>query len=136
MQNKCVVCGRTFEPYVCYGARQKCCSKECRKEYISKNRINQYYALSPEQKRKYRMHVRERVNGHVKCKICGKPVYRDMYDGEPLPQMHDECIKSDCINTIGQGKALNKAQQSRLYARGWTITEFREEFKDEITAVR
>lgn len=132
--NKCVICGKDYEPYVCYGKRQKTCSKECRQAYIKQCRNNHYYGLTEEQKKKAKMQIREKRNGLVKCIICGKPVFRELYEGEPLPRMHEECVKSDCINTINQGKALNKAQQSRLYARGWTITEFREEFKDEITA--
>lgn len=132
--NKCVICGKMYEPYHCYGERQLTCSQECRKEYArqyAKNNPKQY-----EYKERYKRMKRIRTNGHVICRICGKPIYRTFELGEGSPWMHYECVINDCIKTLKHGEKLSRKQRLRLDARGYSITEFREEFKDEIKAGR
>lgn len=128
--NKCIICGKMYEPYVGYGKRQLTCSQECRKEYArqyAKNNPKQY-----EYKERYKQMKRIRTNGHVICRICGKPVYRTFQLGEGSPWMHYDCVINDCIKTLKQGEKLSKKQFMRLSTRGYTLTEFMEEFKDEI----
>lgn len=128
--NKCVICGKMYEPYHCYGERQLTCSQECRKEYArqyAKNNPKQY-----EYKERYKQMKRIRTNGHVICRICGKPIYRTFELGEGSPWMHEECVFNDCINTLKHGEKLSRKQLLRLDRRGYSITEFREEFEDEI----
>lgn len=121
-----------YEPYHCYGERQLTCSQECRKEYArqyAKNNPKQY-----EYKERYKRMKRIRTNGHVICRICGKPIYRTFELGEGSPWMHYECVINDCISTLQKGEKLSRKQLLRLDRRGYSITEFREEFKDEIEA--
>lgn len=128
--NKCIICGKEYEPYVCYGERQLTCSQECRKEYA---RI--YARTNPKRHiyaEKCKRNAQERRNGHVICRICGKPVYRTFTVGEGSPWMHYECVIDDCIKTLKAGEKLSKKQMMRLDTRGYTLTEFKEEFKDEI----
>ena len=130
--NKCVICGKMYEPYHCYGERQLTCSQECRKEYArqyAKNNPKQY-----EYKERYKRMKRIRTNGHVICRICGKPIYRTFELGEGSPWMHYECVINDCISTLQKGEKLSRKQLLRLDRRGYSITEVREEFKDEIEA--
>lgn len=128
--NKCIICGKMYEPYHCYGERQLTCSQECRKEYArqyAKNNPKQY-----EYKERYKQMKRIRTNGHVICRICGEPIYRTFELGEGSPWMHYECVINDCISTLQKGEKLSRKQLLRLDRRGYSITEFREEFKDEI----
>lgn len=128
--NKCIICGKEYEPYVGYGKRQLTCSEECRKKYAriyAKTNPKRYEYLERQKQVK-----RERTNGHVICRICGKPVFRTFQIGEGSPWMHYECVIDDCIKTLRQGEKLSKKQLMRLSTRGYTITEFREEFRDEI----
>ena len=46
--------------------------------------------------------------------------------------MHYECVIDDCIKTLRAGEKLSKKQMMRLDTRGYTLTEFKEEFKDAI----
>ena len=128
--NKCIICGKMYEPYRCYGERQLTCSQECRKIYA-----RQYAKTNPkryEYMERMKQNARERRNGHVICRICGKPIYRTFEFGEGSPWMHYECVINDCISTLQKGEKLSRKQLLRLDARGYSITEFREEFKDEI----
>ena len=128
--NKCIICGKEYEPYHCYGKRQMTCSPECRKEYAriyAKNHPKRY-----EYAERCKQLARERRNGHVICRICGKPVYRTFAVGEGSPWMHYECVINDCIKTIRQGEKLSKKQVMRLDTRGYTPAEFIEEYAEEI----
>jgi hypothetical protein len=42
--------------------------------------------------------------------------------------MHDECVYSDCMKVLKEGKKLSNTQIQRLYARGYTLKEFIEEY--------
>lgn len=128
--NKCIICGKMFEPYRCKGKRQKTCSEECRNVY--KRRYYREHGISDEQKKKNKERQQEARNGHVLCRICGKPVFRTFLAGEGQPWMHEECVFNDCIETVVRGEKISKKQQSRLERRGYTIVEFMEEFQDEI----
>lgn len=132
--NKCIICGKMYEPYHCYGERQLTCSPECRKEYArqyAKTNPKRYEYLERQKKR-----IRERRNGHVLCRICGKPVYRTFEIGEGSPWMHYECVMSDCVKTIKAGGKLSPKQVQRLATRGYSYAEFIEEYKDEIKTGR
>lgn len=124
--NTCIICGKEYEPYYCYGKRQKTCSKECRRKYhiqYAKNNPNKYLYME-----RSNIRARERKNGHVICRICGKPVYRTFTAGEGTPWMHYQCVIDDCIATVRAGEKLSKKQRSRLEQRGYSKTEFIEEF--------
>lgn len=128
--NTCIICGKQYEPYHCYGKRQLTCSPECRKKYArqyAQNHPNKYKYQEDAKKR-----CAQRRNGHVICRICGKPVYRTFAVGEGTPWMHYQCVIDDCIATVRAGEKLSKKQLMRLDSRGYTKTEFCEEFKDEI----
>ena len=130
--NKCVICGKMYEPYHCYGKRQLTCSPECRKEHAriyAKNNPKRY-----EYQERRKQVKRELTNGHVICRICGKPIIRTFTAGEGSPWMHYECVIDDCIKSLQKGEKLTTVQKQRLCARGYSVTEFREEFKDEIEA--
>lgn len=128
--NKCVICGKEYEPYHCYGKRQRTCSPECRKEYAriyARNNPKRYVYME-----KCKENAKQRRNGSVICRICGKPVYRTFTIGEGSPWMHYECVINDCIKTLRAGEKLSKKQLMRLDTRGYTLTEFKEEFADAI----
>ena len=132
--NKCIICGKIYEPYRCYGERQLTCSLECRKEYA-----RQYAKTNPkryEYMEKSKQNARIKRNGHVICRICNKPIYRTFEVGEGSAWMHYECVMNDCIETIKAGEALSKKQVGRLAARGYSYAEFIEEYKDEIKVKR
>ena len=132
--NKCVICGKMYEPYHCYGERQLTCSAECRKEYARR-----YARTNPkryEYMEKTKERARQKRNGHVICRICGKPIIRTFQIGEGSPWMHYDCVMNDCVKTIRAGEKLSKKQMMRLATRGYTPTEFIEEYKDEIKAGR
>ena len=132
--NKCIICGKMYEPYRCYGERQLTCSPECRKEYA-----RQYAKTNPkryEYMEKSKQNARIKRNGHVICRICHKPIYRTFEMGEGSPWMHFDCVMSDCVKTIKAGEALSKKQVGRLAARGYSYAEFIEEYKDEIKTGR
>lgn len=130
MANKCVICGKEFEPYHTYGERQKCCSQECRKKYIKLHQNDYYKNLSAEQRKAYALKQKKKNNGKVKCRICGLPVYRELYFGAPVPQMHEECVVKDAMKTLIAGEHITRAQYSRLQSRGYTITELRERIRE------
>ena len=56
------------------------------------------------------------------CLICGKPVEGLMKGMRPT--MHEERVINDCVATVKNGKTLSKKQRCRLYAKGYTLTEF------------
>ena len=64
------------------------------------------------------------------CRICGKPVYRDI-NKRSTATMHDECVFSQCADVMSSGEQLTKAQIQRLYSRGYTIKEFKEDYMNE-----
>ena len=128
--NKCIICGKMYEPYHCYGKRQLTCSPECRKTY--NRQYAREHARTYESLEKQKQRAREKNNGHVICRICGKPVYRTFVAGEGSPWMHFDCVMADCVKTVKAGEKLSWKQMQRLYARGYTIKEFIEEYKDEI----
>lgn len=128
--NKCIICGKMFEPYRCKGKKQLTCSEECRKAYAK-----QYYrehGVNKEKQKEAIQRQREAKNGHVICRICGKPVFRTFAVGEGQPWMHEECVFNDCIETVVCGQTLSGKQRQRLDRRGYSISEFIEEFEDEI----
>lgn len=121
---QCVICGREFEPYVCRPS-QKTCSEECRKVYVRRYQRECYKNMTDDIRTRHKLHIREKRNGSVICILCGKPVFRCVNTAEKFPRMHEECIYRDCAKTLMNGEPLSKAQHSRLYARGWTVTEFK-----------
>ena len=128
--NKCVICGKEFVPYRTYGERQKTCSVECRKVYV--RRYQREISRTDEYKKHSADLLRKRRNGSVICRICGKPIYRTFFPGEGSPWMHYECVINDCINTVKEGKPLTHKQLLRLDSRGYSKTEFMEEYADAI----
>lgn len=128
MQKICVICGNEYEPYAGQTHRQQTCSKECRKQYQIK-RNNEYKRTHKKQRSAV---ARKYINGRVICRICGQPIFRDFIDGihASVSTMHDECVFADAAETINSGNHLNNAQIQRLYARGYTLKEFKEEFQE------
>ena len=131
--NKCVICGKMYEPY---RNGQKTCSAECRKEMMRREAREYWHAHKDEMHEKQRKRARAKHNGRTKCMICGEPIIRTWIYGEGKPRTHTECVIKDCIKTINAGKYLDHTQSQRLYRIGYTIGEFMEEYRDEITAGR
>lgn len=123
----CVNCGKKFEPH---HHRCKTCSAKCSEEHLKK-RCEEYRKL--EHVRKARaMNMRKLIDGHVICRICGQPIFRNFIEGvhASVSVMHDECVFADIAETINSGNHLNNAQIQRLYSRGYTLKEFKEEMKE------
>ena len=124
--NKCVICGKEFEPVYNMKSRQKTCSRECRAIMIRENsRIykKQYYV-----REKHLAYMRNH-NKKAICRLCGKPIFRDYTVGIiARTQMHDECVFEDCAKTLKAGERLTTAQYQRLASRGYGVREFREEW--------
>ena len=129
--NICVICGSEFEPYRGRPS-QKTCGKECRQVYFSRW-TKKYVEDHTEQRKRQQLNYRRKHNnGRVICRICGKPIIRQYVFGEGQAQMHEQCVIDDCISTLRSGEKLSHKQLLRLDARGYTLTEFKEEFKDAI----
>ena len=124
IKRKCVVCGKEFTPNC---PIQKTCSQECRKaNNYSKHR--EWISEHPENWRRYPKKQSYKPTG--KCKICGQLIIQEQgMMQRRTTQMHDECVLRDCAATLARTEKLSKMQFLRLQARGWTLTEFREEYK-------
>ena len=116
-KRKCKICGKEFEsPYW----KKQCCSDKCSKinaREITK-RWNEIHHTD---------YQRAKRNGSVLCRICGEPIYRTV-GRRSTTTMHDECVFKQCADILKEGKRLTGAQAQRLSARGYTITEFKEEY--------
>lgn len=125
MIKKCKVCGKEFTPAARHERVQQICSDECR----TKNWCN--LAKEPENLKK--MRDRQRQKSFTICRICGKQIIRnyDLDRNASTSRLHDECVFEDCRKTILAGKTISHAQQLRLYARGYTIKEFKAEMNEE-----
>ena len=53
-------------------------------------------------------------------------MHRDVHK-RSTATMHDNCVYSDCMKVLKEGKKLSNTQIQRLYARGYTLKEFIEE---------
>lgn len=126
---KCVICGKEYEPYAGQETRQKTCSPECRQKY--KSMYSNEYKKREYVKRASRIRMRKAIEGRTKCRICGKPIFRDWELGRSTKTMHDECVFADIQETIQSGSELSNAQIQRLYARGYTLKEFRKEMREQ-----
>lgn len=128
----CVICGKSFVPYPAKRDTQKTCSSACRKKYNSKRASAKYYANLEANREKNRTNRRAQRQGSSICKICGKPIIHSFDLGDIKVRMHRECIIDDCLQTLKAGKTLTHTQWQRLYARGYTVTEFKTEFANEL----
>ena len=116
----CKICGKEFETRY---YRRKCCSPECSK--VNAREITRIWNSIH-----HTEWWRNKNNGKVLCKICGKPIFR-IEGRRSTAQMHDECVFNQCKDVLKAGKKLNGMQGQRLAARGYTIREFKEDFLNE-----
>lgn len=130
---KCVICGKSFTPYYCKRNTQITCSKECRVLYNRKTALAKYYSDITANREKNRITSRIRRSGICNCTLCGKPIIHSYKPGDIKVRMHKECVIKDCINTLNAGKILTSAQRQRIYARGYTLNEFKVEFAKELS---
>ena len=126
---QCKICGKLFLK-TC--SMKQTCSPECSHQNMLNNqrrkRLEYYGDMKEVTLAKERMYYHK--NTKSRCKICGELMQRDP-SGERLhskPQMHESCILHDCAVTLAKGENLSKKQFLRLQSRGWTLTEFREEY--------
>lgn len=130
---QCKICGKDF---LKTSSMKQTCSPECSKLNMKINqqkRQLEYYGDMKEV-----VLAKERLYRHThaksRCRICGELMLREA-SGERLkskPQMHESCILHDCASTLAKGELLSKKQFLRLQSRGWTLTEFREEYKQYV----
>ena len=125
---KCVICNKEYKPYAGQETRQKTCSPECRRKY--KAMYSNEYKKREYVKRASRIRMRKAIEGRTKCSICGKSIYRNWELGASTKTMHDECVFADAAETLRAGNELSNVQIQRLYARGYTLKEFREETRE------
>lgn len=124
MTKICIICGKPFTPVLRHATRQITCSPECRAIYRSE------YNKTPEFRARARERGRRRSN--TLCLICGKRIVRDptaCVDKLSTSRMHDTCVFKDCAKTILNHQILSRAQAERLYYRGYTIKEFKNDLK-------
>ena len=124
---KCIICGAEFEPYYALRSRQKTCgSKECmRLRNLRQNKV--YYSIEENKDRqKFMQRVRR---SKAVCRICGEKIERnhDIHHRASNSTMHDSCVIRDAMETIAKGEKLNSTQVQRLYQRGYTVKEIRDE---------
>lgn len=126
--NTCVICKKEFEPKPHLRKRQKCCSPEC--SYVRNLQINNMWRAAHRDKvrESARRQPKKRRLRECRCKLCGgiliKPETRERISSI---HMHDECVYNDIISTLNDGEKLSAKQKLRLYSRGWTVTEFKDE---------
>lgn len=87
--------------------------------------------VSERRKRRYK----EQRWKHIKvipCKICGKPVEPEFYDGRMHRKFHHEsCVLSEALQAVSEGAGFDDKRIRRannLY--GYTVKELREEMCD------
>lgn len=130
MIKKCVMCGKDFEPRYNLAKRQICCSKECSaargKAYSDARQADpiRWRAYLDREKELRKQRIKPQ-----KCLLCGKDVIPDGYfhKGHHV-KLHDECVFEDCLKVLESGMKLNHKQAQRLAARGYTVSEFTEEY--------
>lgn len=132
IRKNCRVCGK---PIVVANSRYCLCSNPvCKKASQRKQQAERMDIIrsDPAQYERLlkmcRTSRRKRHNGKTICKICGKPIYRDLYNPahNPRNQMHAECVINGAIEIVKAGQNLSRMWKSRLYAYGYDITTFRE----------
>lgn len=122
MEKTCIICGKQFTPVLRHSGIQLTCGPECRKIYNderSKIRRQNPEFLAKKHQGYYDTHV-------IQCLICGKPVNRVFLEGRLIakPRLHDECVYTDCRNSLLCGRRLNPVQQQRLAAKGYGVKDF------------
>ena len=116
-KKNCKICKKEFETN---NRRKVCCCSKCadiNKRIITKQ-WNELHGTDYQRKKR---------NGCSLCRICGEPMHRDVHK-RSTATMHDECVYSDCMKVLKEGKRLSNTQIQRLYARGYTLKEFIEEY--------
>lgn len=130
---QCKICGKDF---LKTSSRKLTCSKECSKLNMKLNQQRRQQEIDVELKEVLK--VRDRRHRHMhptsRCRICGEVMERDTSGAVLIsrPQMHEECVLHDCAATLAKGEKLSKKQFLRLQSRGWTLTEFREEYTEYV----
>jgi hypothetical protein len=117
MTKNCKICKKEFETN---NRRKVCCCSKCadiNKRIITKQ-WNELHGTDYQRKKR---------NGCSLCRICGEPMHRDVHK-RSTATMHDECVYSDCMKVLKEGKKLSNTQIQRLYTRGYTLKEFIEEY--------
>lgn len=126
---QCKICGKDF---LKTSSMKLTCSKECSRLNMKLNQRRRQQEIDVELKEALRVKDRRYRHMHStsRCRICGEVMERDTSGAILLsrPQMHEECILHDCAVTLAKGEKLSNKQFLRLQSRGWTLTEFREEY--------
>lgn len=133
MIKKCVICGSEFEPRYNLINRQICCSKKCTRQRNLE--LNNYkYATSEDYRIKRASYQKAKKKAKVHyCKLCGKPIEIEYKVGAVSKKtMHVECIIADCIETLETKGVLTRKQYQRLYAIGYTLKDFIEDYEVEV----
>lgn len=75
-----------------------------------------------------KMKRRIRNNGKTICKLCGKPIFRNINVTEHIggKKMHPQCVVSGVAELIKSGERIDFTWKSRLYAYGYDVTAVRE----------
>lgn len=117
MTKNCKICKKEFETN---NRRKVCCCSKCAD-------INKRIITKQWNELRGTDYQRKKRNGCSLCRICGEPMHRDVHK-RSTATMHDECVYSDCMKVLKEGKKLSNTQIQRLYARGYTLKEFIEEY--------
>lgn len=124
----CVICGTEFETD---HPTKKLCGEECQKKN-KREKAKKWYMdniNNPEFVEHVRKVARENYKPAAKCRLCGKIIEQDVLPtGHTHKFYHDDCVIKDCLSTIYEKKKLTQAQKLRLYSRGYTLKELKEEF--------
>lgn len=120
------ICGKKFKERT---RTQVTCSEECRK-INTRNLMKRWRENNPERCKELQKAGKEyyyKPSGT--CKICGKIVEQEiMMNGRSRKQFHDECVFEKASQILRSGNRLSHGMISNLARRGYTVTEFREEY--------
>lgn len=125
----CKICGK---PFLKTSSMKQTCSKECSYANMKLKQRERYEADPEGQKRmaRERSRIRRMAKPTVRCRICGQLIYRGINTDRvhTKPQMHEECVINDCLDTLRKGEKLTSKQYHRLQYRGFGLKEFKKEY--------
>lgn len=127
---KCKVCGSDM---TVENSRYCYCGDDCRligyyarkKEYDEKVNNDPVRRKMISERAKFRTRIIN--NGTIICRICRKPIYRNIYEPETIRNtMHTECILDEAIGIVKSGQTLPDKIRQRAYSRGYDINMIKE----------
>lgn len=128
----CKICGKQItvkNNWYCL-----CENPECKRTSLKQQQVDYYERIKsdPELYADYlserRMKRRSLDNGKTICKICGKPVFRNIDSRDHISgkRMHPQCVVMGAAELIKAGQAIDYKWKSRLYAYGYDVTTVKE----------